>query len=185
MKIYFTASVVGKRYHLDKYKAIVAYLKSQGHEVMADHIIRTTEDEIHLETKEHREKFHKQLTGWITSSSCMVVEASFPSISVGYEISLALHWNKPILVLYSEGDPPSLLASLKEDKIICEKYNVAGLPPLLDDFLDYVAGSEDSRFTFFLSSHLAAYLEAAAKEAGVPKAVYLRGLIEADMHKTV
>lgn len=180
MKVYFSASIVGKRYHLEKYKKIVKILEKNGCNVQADHILKTSEEDIRLESREERVKFHDQLRTWISTSDCMVVEASFPSISVGYEISMALHWAKPILILFSEGDPPSLLTHHKEDKIICERYTEDQLPGIINDFLDYARGNTDTRFTFFLPSDLALYLEIASKKARTRKAAYIRTLLERD-----
>ena len=179
MNIYFTASIVGKRYNLQNYQKIVSRLQSK-HQVQADHILAKTEDQIRLESKKERELFHQQMNQWISNSDCMVVEATFPSISVGYEISLALHWRKPILVLYSEGDPPSLLEGYNESLIICELYTIKTLNRILDDFLDYAQGSSDTRFTFFLPTDLAHHLEISAQKKHVSKANYLRQLLWQD-----
>ncbi len=181
MKAYFTASIVGKKHNLANYLALIEALKKRNIDVQADHIINTTEEQIRLETREERDAFHHQLEEWIDNSSFMVVEASFPSISVGYEISLALHKKKPVLVLYREGDPPSLLSEHLEDKIVCERYNQDSLETIVDDFLSYIDDNTDSRFTFFITPQIAKHLEKVAKDKRLPKSVYLRRLIERDM----
>jgi hypothetical protein len=181
MQAYFTASIVGKRYHLDKYKKILEILKEQGVFTNADHIINTTEQQIHFESKEERVAIQKKLERWITAADFIVVEASFPSISVGYEISIALHRGKPVLVLYSEGDPPSLIMDDVNEKLVVQHYTLATLPEILSVFIDYWRGSNDTRFTFFITSKIASYLEKQARKNDVPKSVYLRTLIQADM----
>ena len=181
MQAYFTASIVGKRYHLDKYKKIVSLLTEKGVTIEADHILKTTEEQIHFESKEERIAFHKKLEGWITDADFIVVEASFPSISVGYEISLALHRGKPVLVLYGEGDPPSLIMDNVEEKLVVQHYTLSTLPEILSDFIDYWRGSNDARFTFFITSKIASYLQKQAKKNNIPKSVYLRNLIQEDM----
>lgn len=181
MQAYFTASLAGKKYHLTKYQKILSYLTSKGITVQAEHILGTTESQISLETKQQRLSFHAQLEKWISSCDFMVVETSFPSISVGYEISLALHRGKPILILYSEGDPPSLLGHHTDEKLVCEKYTLDTLPAVIDDFLNYIKGTNDTRFTFFITPTIAAYLERISKTEKLPKSVYLRKLIENDM----
>ncbi len=180
MKVYFTASIVGKRHYLTEYKRIVAELEKRGCEVLAQHILDHTESQIRMETKDERKAFHRQLERWICGSDCMVVEASFPSISVGYEISLGLQRNKPVLVLYSEGDPPSLLSRHDEEKLVCERYSTDKLPEIIAGFLGYVTGGADLRFTFYLTAIQMAHLEQKARAKRVPKAVYLRGLIDED-----
>ena len=121
MNVYFTASLAAKQQYIQNYQQIVETLKKQQCAIIADHILGETESSIKLQTREERLQFHKQLEDWINDCDCVVVEASFPSISVGYEISMALHRGKPVLVLYSEGDPPSLLAYPPDEKIVCER----------------------------------------------------------------
>lgn len=181
MNVYFTASIVGKKDYLKNYQQIIGILKEKGFTVRAEHILNTTEPEIHLKSREERLRFHTQLERWIAECDFMVVESSFPSISVGYEISLALERRKPVLILYSEGDPPSLFAFHESEKILCEKYTEETLAPLITDFLHFVRGEADLRFTFFISSKQAAYLSRQAQKHRQPKSVYLRHLIDRDM----
>jgi hypothetical protein len=184
MRAYFTASIVGKKYHLDNYRLIVELLRAKGIDVSADHILNVSEKDIQLQSKDRRLQFHKQLEDQIDNSDFLVAETSFPSISVGYEISMALDRGKPVLILYSEGDPPSIFAYHENEKVVCEKYSKASLEPVILDFVRYVRGEGDMRFTFFISSKQAAHLAKQAKNDRVPKSVYLRHLIDQDMtHK--
>jgi len=183
MRAYFTASVVGKPHPLREYRAIIDTLKKEGLTVQSDHIMQATECSIRMTTKEQRLAFLDKLEGWINDCDCMVVEASFPSISVGYEISLAIDRKKPVLILYSEGDPPSLFAYHHEENLICEKYSLMSLKHVIDDFLMFVKGTADMRFTFFVTPEIAMYLKKMALQEKIPKSVYLRKLIEADMKR--
>ena len=181
MTIYFSASLAAKDQYLEKYKKIIAFLESRGHTVIAEHIINSSESKIRMSTRTERLDFHTQLEKWLKSCDFMIAETSFPSISVGYEISLALRLARPVLVLYSEGDPPSLLAHHENDKLYCEKYNDENLGKTILDFIDYIQGKNDTRFTFFLTPQQAAYLDEVSHTEKLPKSVYLRQLIEKDM----
>ncbi|MBP9691546.1 hypothetical protein KBD81_05715 [Candidatus Woesebacteria bacterium] len=181
LKLYFTASIAAKDQYISKYRAIVDHIKAEGHTIVADHILNISEREVNISSREKRLQFHEQLEKWIHSSDALIAETSFPSISVGYEISLALRVGKPVLVLYSEGDPPSLLAHHTDEKLLCEKYSVQTVSGILDDFLHYIDSKADLRFTFFITPKIASYLDAIAKKEKLPKSVYLRKLIEADM----
>ncbi len=183
MRAYFTASIVGRKYHLEHYKRISEILRSQGVDVMDEHILNVSEKDIQMQTKDQRLKFHSMLEDWINSSDFLVAETSFPSISVGYEISMALDRGKPVLILYSEGDPPSLFAYHESEKIVSELYTNESLPAIIGDFLHFVRGEADTRFTFFISSKQAAYLAKMGKKHRVPKSVYLRSLIDRDMQE--
>ena len=180
MKIYFTASIVGKKNYLQNYLKIVEILTKKGHQVSSDHIINASENQINLQTETQRQKFHKELKKWIMDADAMVVETSFPSISVGFEISLALNLGKPVLLLHTN-EGPTLLSSYNNEKLFCEKYTLQTLRDIIDDFLLYVEGNADSRFTFFITSNIAHYLEKVSRKRKLPKSVYLRRLIEKDM----
>lgn len=180
MKVYFTASIAGKKQYLPNYQRIVEEVEALGHEIMTEHIISHTESQIRLETKEERLGFHKKLEKWIREADCMIVEASFPSISVGYEISLAIHNHKPVLIVYTEGDPPALMQGFKEEAVVCERYTGDDLKGIIRGFLDYVGGKNDLRFTFYLTAEQMEHLRERAREKRMPRAVYLRELIEKD-----
>ncbi len=182
MNIYFTASIVGKEKFLSNYLKIIDILQSQGHKVISDHIIKSSEDQINAESHEELEKFHKSLKKWIMESDCVVVETSFPSISVGFEISLALNLGKPVLLLFTN-DPPSLLSSYENEKLISMFYKVYDLKTILEDFLNYVRGKSEHRFTFFINSKIANFLEETSRKKHLPKSVFVRGLIEKEIEK--
>lgn len=184
MQAYFTASIVGKKHHQDKYKMIVDLFTQRGVDVAAAHILAIEEKDIQIQSREKRLAFHQQLEDAVNNADFLIAETSFPSISVGYEISMALDRSKPVLILYSEGDPPSLFAYHENEKIICEKYTPETLPAIIENFLQFVRGEADTRFTFYIASKQAAYLAKMGKKHRVPKSVYLRSLIDADMRRS-
>lgn len=181
LTLYFTGSLAAKEQYLPNYTKIVNLVKQRGHDIIADQIFNATEREVSNRTREDRLKFHSQIEKWIYNCDGMIAETSFPSISVGYEISLALRVGKPVLILHSEGDPPSLLAHHKDEKLLCEKYTLQTLPSILDDYMHYIESKSDLRFTFFITPKIASYLDDIAKKDKLPKSVYLRKLIETDM----
>ena len=181
MKVYFTASIVGKKQYLANYLKVIEILNAKKCQVTSDHIINSAENMVRMETRQERIKFQDTLSSWINSADCVIAEVSFPSISVGYEISLALHRGKPVLMLYTDTYPPTLLAHHKDEKLICEKYGLNSLQTIIHDFLNYVQGAEDSRFTFYITSEIASFLEKISKKEKLPKAVWLRKLIEREM----
>ncbi len=181
MNIYFTASIAAKDQYLAKYKMIVDSLIRKNHTVTYEHIFKETETSIREMKKEDRVSFLNRVEKWIKSSDFIIAETSHPSVSVGYEIAMALRLAKPVLVLYSNGDPPSLLTHHTYDRLQTEKYTAHSLGSIIDDFILYIEGKHDTRFTFFLPEELNAYLEIAAKKSKTTKSMYLRRLIEKDM----
>jgi len=183
LKIYFTGSIAARDQYKKNYEKIVELVKKSGNSIIADHILGISEKEVSLKTRKERLDFHTKIENWIHSSDAMIAETSFPSISVGYEISLALRVGKPVLVLYSEGEPPSLLAHHRDEKLLCEKYTFSTLQNIIDDFMGYIDSKTDLRFTFFITPKIAAYLDDVARLDKLPKSVYLRKLIEQDIEK--
>ena len=99
LKLYFTGSIAARDQYRENYNKIIQLIRESGHTIIADHILSVSEKEIGLKTREERLKFHTKIEEWIHSSDAVIAETSFPSISVGYEISLALRVGKPVLVL--------------------------------------------------------------------------------------
>lgn len=183
MKVYFTASVSGKAKYVDEYLHIVNVLKELKCVVTYEHILDSSEEGIKILPREERIKFHDSVVHWIHDCDFVVADTSYPSTSAGYEIAIALRVGKPVLVLYSEGDPPSLLGLHKDDKLICEKYDKHTLKNIIEDFVSYVSERHDMRFTFFITPRIMSYLDLISKQKKVPKSVYLRNLIEEDIQK--
>lgn len=183
MTAYFSASVAAKDQYIENYLKIIRSLQGLKVNVIYEHIIKTTEEQIRLHTKEERHTFHDKVAKWIQTCDFMVVDTSHPSISVGYEIAQALRVGKPVLVLYSEGDPPSLLGYHKNEKLVCEKYTLNTVVNILKNFIGFVEGKHDLRFTFFISPQIASYLDRIAIQKKIPKSVFIRQLIEREMEK--
>ncbi len=183
LKAYFTASIAAKDQYLKNYLHIIEFLKSNHHTVIGEHILGATESSIRHKERTERLQFHAQLEKWIHDCDFMIAETSYPSISVGYEISLALRVGKPVLIMYSEGDPPSLFAHHKDEKLMCEKYSLQTANEVIKDFIQYISSKNDLRFTFFVTPRIVGYLDTISKQEKLPKSVYLRKLIEEDMVK--
>ena len=181
MLVYFTASIVGKKYHVHQYQQIIKIINKMGHQSISDHIMYTSANEINLESKQKRIEFHEKLESWIDKCDCMIVEVSFPSISVGYEIFLGLEKRKPILLLCTSDNFPSLLAHHKDDRLVCEKYCTATLEEIIDNFLNYANDIEERRFIFYINSTISSYLDKLSKKHRVPKSVVLRRIITKHM----
>lgn len=181
MSIYFTASVSAKNNYLLEYKNIINHLESLGHKVTSKHITDITESEIQKESREEILLFQEKVEQWIKKCDCIIVDTSFPSVSVGYEIALALRIGKPILVFYGEGGPPSLLTYYKDEKLITEKYTDANYKDTIENFISFVKGKTELRFTFFITPSIAVFLDEVSRKEKLPKAVYIRKLIEKDM----
>ena len=184
MKIYFTGSLHNLDSDKDVYLQIVKTVESFGYSVKADHILKTTKEELDKKTAPERTSFYKELNRFITASDVVVAEVSFPStINIGHEVSLALDKGKPIIALYQPGREPGVLQGIHSDRFILLEYTLTDLKTVLEYGLEEAAAQIDIRFNFFVSPEIASYLDYVAKKRKLPRAVYLRRLIEEDMAK--
>ncbi|MBI1862545.1 hypothetical protein HYS00_00310 [Candidatus Microgenomates bacterium] len=183
MVIYFTGSISANNTNRDKYLTIVNKLLSYGHTVIADHILKANEEDVVRKPRSERLDFHKKVEEWIQGCNCMIAETSYPSVSVGYEIALATRIGIPVLVLHNSGHAPSLLGEHKNELVVSQHYSKETVGPILEDFLSYVKGNRDVKFTLYLSPKHFKHLDEKAQIEQIPKSVYLRRLIDADIKK--
>ncbi len=181
MNIYFTGSVSAKNKFIEEYLNIINYVKLQGHHIIYEHILSGNEDSINKATKEDMLQFYAEMETWIKGCDFMIADTSYPSVSVGYEIAMALRLGKPVLVFYGAGGPPSLLAHNKDERLVSEKYTSHTYKESINSFIQYISTKSDQRFTFFITPEIAAYLDEIVMKEKLPKSVYIRKLIERDM----
>lgn len=181
MKIYFSAAIYQEKQFGPIYKRIVDQLKKLGHTINQD-TTETSLAEALNKTDEQRVKYYKQVLGWIASSDVVVLETSFPStLHIGHEITIALDKGKPVVALYKKGFEPSFFLGLEHEKLLWVEYTDADLEKSLSDSLDFALQQSDVRFNFFISPQIGTYLDWVSKNKRIPRAVYLRRLIEEDM----
>lgn len=181
MNVYFTASIAAKDKYLPQYLNIITYLKGLGHSITSSHITETTESAINELPREEILDFHGKVEKWIKNCDFMVADTAFPSVSVGYEISLALRMNKPVLVFYDNGGPPSLLRYHKDENLITERYTDSSYKEVIKNFVSCIRSKTDMKFIFLITPKIASFLDAVSHKEKLPKSVYIRKLIEADM----
>ena len=181
MNVYFTGSLSAKNTYLPEYLNIIKYLKSQGHSVISEHIIDHTESAVLEKSREETLEFQSQVETWIKECDFMVADTSFPSVSVGFEISLALRMGKPVLVFYGKNGAPSLLTYYKDEKLVVEKYTPDTYKDVIDNFISLLSSKYELRFTFFITPAISSYLDQIVDTQRMPKSVYLRKLIEQEM----
>ncbi len=182
MKIYFVASIRGRDKYLKNYELIIKALNDLNYSVI-ENTLRPSIDYVYGLSDEEKVDFYKKVLSDIGKADIVVAEGSFSSMGVGYEISLALEKGKPVIVLYEDGHAPHFLEGVESDKLEIVRYDLENLKNILDDSLKYLAEQQDVRFNFFVSPKIVRYLDWISKNKKMPRAVYLRRLIEKDMEK--
>lgn len=184
MKAYFTASLTGKEKFREEYEKIISCLSELGYQILSDHIMQADIKEVKEWGIEEKSKYYKRVCDWIKESDIVVTEVSYPSVNVGHEISLSLEFGKPVIGLYKSGEkPPQVLEGISSQKLLVSEYSITSLKKVINELINEAKEQMDVRFNFFISPKIGAYLDWIAKRKKVPRAVYLRRLIEQDMKK--
>lgn len=183
MKLYFTAALTScPKSHLENYQKIIRVLKDLGHRVNDDNVFgKRVVDESQPEEKVVAT--HRRMIAKKHQADIIVIEGSYPSISVGQELAYALSNNKPSIILHLPGKMPYILRGVGADYLHVVEYTNDTLKELLDDYIEYAKETADTRFNFFISPKIENFLDWISKKRKVPRAVFLRGLIEEDMGK--
>lgn len=183
MKVYFSAAIAQKDRFGKYYEEIVDELKRLGHTVYQDTTEVTLEEAV-SKSDTQRIDYYKQVLDWIAKADLVVLEVSFPStLHIGHEVSLALEKGKPVVALYYKGFEPSFFLGKAEDRLLWVEYDDENVRKELMYAIETASEQQDTRFNFFISPRIAGYLDWVAKNKRIPRAVYLRRLIEEDMQQ--
>lgn len=180
MKVYFVGSIRGKKKYQANYETIVNLLKSKGHDVFED-TIRPSENEVYTMEAPQKSDFVSQVNKWIAASDIVIAEISFPSVGVGYEIAHSVSKGKPVVVLADNADAMHFVDGIIADKLVTVQYTNENLEAELSSAIEYASDIQDTRFNFFISPKHQNYLDWISKERKIPRAVFLRNLIEREM----
>ncbi len=180
MKVHFIGDLGGNK---NDYKSITSVIKKHNGELITDHSLVRTLKDIETETPEDAELYAKKMSQWLKQADVVVVETTIPLLGAGYEIAIALQLGKPVICLYRPDgkNTPHVLKGLESDKLQVIGYNDKNLEEALSLALSYATEQMDTRFNFFVSPSIVNFLDWVSKKKRLPRAVYLRRLIEEDM----
>jgi hypothetical protein len=185
MNIYFIASIHGRKQYQDNYQKIVELVQAAGHTIKADQILAANSQDILEQDDEDAivKRYKKNLVA-LKKTDAVFAELSYSSTSAGYMVAAAVAMGKPVVIFYSGQEEPHLFRSLEtiNDKLVVVRYKrLQDLDHEVSMMLDFINDAQDTRFNFFVSPGISAYLDWVAKNRRIPRSVYLRKLIDEDM----
>lgn len=184
MKIYFSAAVSRVPPEIrDNYELIIESLKNLGHNVLAEHLKGKTAEKIKKQTEEEALEIQRKMTKKKKQADLIVLEVSTPSFGVGQELAFALENNKPVIALHVSGKEPHLLLDRGKDFLFIGEYTRDTVKDVLRGLIEEAKDQMDIRFNFFVSPKIVRYLDWIAKHKKLPRAVFLRKLIENHMKR--
>ena len=181
MKVVFIASQAQSVELAGYYKQINDALESKGMTVFSGHLF-TNENDSDLVDKKQIEAWYKEVIQHVRAADTIFVEISYPStVNVGHILTYALDTGKPVVALYRSGREPFFLRGRVDDKLVLLEYSDKDINEVVSNALEYVSSAQDVRFNFFISPQIGRYLDWVAQKKRVPRAVFLRKLIENEM----
>lgn len=182
MKIYFTGAITRITPEINElYSKIIAILERSGHTVMARHMQNKDGLAIKNQTDKEAALVQSKMSKWRKQASLVVAEVSTPSFGVGQEIAETLADNRQVLALYLKGKKPNILTHQGRDLLYMVEYSPENLKAQLNEYIEFAKINSDTRFNFFISPQIGSYLDWISHKKKLPRAVYLRRLIEDDM----
>ena len=183
MKIYFSAPISRVSEEIKtNYREIIEGLKMMGHSVLYDHLVaRKTQVDIDNQSPKEALEVQKLMTKRKNQADIVVIEASTPSFGVGQEIEYSIKNNKQVIILYLPGHKPHLLKDEGADLIFMYEYTPSNVKEIVSNAIKEVGQQIDVRFNFYISPEIGRYLDWVSQHKKVPRAVFLRSLLEKSM----
>lgn len=180
MKVHFIGDLGGNK---ADYEKIIQIIKNCGSELVTNHSVSRSLKDLEGETPEDAELYAKKMAQWLKKADIVVVETTVPLLGAGYEIAVALQLGKPVIVVYRPDgkNTPHVLKGLESEKLQVISYSDKTLEEALTLALEFADEQMDTRFNFFVSPSIVNFLDWVSKKKRLPRAVYLRKLIEEDM----
>lgn len=182
MNIYFTAAISQKDKYAKHYTEIIQTLTKLGHKVIHEHITNVDMSDLEKSSNSKQEDYYKKVTAWISKADVVIAEVSFPStLNIGHEITTALDKHKVVIALYYEGKESIFFSGIKSENLLYCEYNEKNLPKVIQEAVNQITSIADTRFNFYISPEIGRYLDWVSQHKKLPRAVFLRSLLEKAM----
>jgi len=121
----------------------------------------------------------------IAKADVVIAETSYDTFGVGYQVAVAVHQKKPVLLLRHENAQVDSYATGVIDSWVQKaSYTDENLESVLKKFLDENdIVTKDMRFNFFIDRQIYNYLRWSALKTGKTKAEVLRELVTREITK--
>jgi hypothetical protein len=164
MKVYFTSSTAELFKYRDSYYGIRDWLVDNGHIITRDWLPRVEKQMIRGEKELDIKKIYEGCIEAIQKADLVIVEDTVSNFSTGHQITVALRYRKPTLVLWQgkKHHPfkQMLIHGIDSDILQVTEYTKQDLPDILQVFVHkYENGTDKSRFHLILNGTERKYLD--------------------------
>lgn len=181
MNILFMASPRAKKVYGKEITKIYELIEKMGHKHVNDFIKEVQADTLYKYSDKEVIAHYNRTMKSVKKADIAIVEVSVVSMSMGYIIDRIVEYSKPVVILYTDGKTPFFFSGINNDKVQVVEYDLRSIERVLEDSINYAAEQQDTRFNFFISPKHQNYLDWISKKRKLPRAVFLRRLIEEEM----
>jgi hypothetical protein len=180
MTIHFIGLLEGNK---KDYKQIIQVILSHGWQLVTDHSLVRTVEQVERESLQESESYIKEMQTWIQRADIVIIEATVPVLGTGYELSYAVQKGKPVIVLYrpQRGNTPHVIKGYDPEKIQVLPYTDESLTKTIESAVAYAQEQMDVRFHLLVSPKINAYLMWIAENKNIPRSSLIRSLLEENM----
>lgn len=183
MKVYFSSTIKAKKILAENFRLIYQTVEKLGHKHVSDFLIKVDPDQFYFRPTGMAQEHYRKMLRQVQAADGVIFEVSIASLGVGYLVNLVLAMEKPVILLHTKDKPPYLFKFIKSEKLqICE-YTPDNIQEILTEALETARESVNVRFTFFVTPRILQFFDFIAKKKRVPRAVYLRKLIDEAIRK--
>lgn len=182
MKVFFTTTPRLKQEDPTVIDKVYSALTELGYVLTSDYLKTVDVNEFYTLNNKKVPVYYEEIFESLKKADVVVFEASLHSIGVGMLVKEAMDLNKGVIILHKKNSYPFLLSGVQNDRVVISEYTNNNLKEVLSSAFEYLAGAVDVRFNFFISPEIGRFLDWISKKKRLPRAVYLRKLIEEDMH---
>jgi len=186
MKVYFTSSTAELQKYRENYYAIRNYLVENGHVITRDWLPPVEQKMLRGETELDIKTIYKGCVEAIRTADLIIVEDTVSNFSTGHQITLALRFSKPTLVLW-QGPKHNkfnqmLIHGIDSDILEVSEYTLDNLHGIMQSFINkYENSAEKSRFHLILRGPERNYLDWAQFVKGKSRTKVIREALREQM----
>lgn len=181
MKVFFTGSPRALKTLKPEHEAIYTAIEKAGGVHLSKLVVAADPDEFYVRNHADVVKHYNDTMNAVKKSDIVVAEVSMHSMSMGFLINKALEQNKFVMALYLPDHKPFFLGGIENEKLQVIEYTKESVDRLIKDAFDKANEIVDTRFNFYISPEIGRYLDWVAKTKKLPRAVFLRSLLEKAM----
>lgn len=186
MLVHFITTVTSLDENIESLRLVMKTVQDKGHVLARDWIEAAYADiQKGVESKKDDswQSIIEENFEAIAKADVIIVDVSYDSTAIGYQVATAIHQKKPTLLILKEGmKVPPFTWNIPSSFLSRIEYNKDTITDKITPFLtDNDITTKDMRFNFFIDRPIYNYLRWSALRTGKTKAEILRELVQREI----